>query len=71
MKKKLFVFLFIGIILLGCLIIVENFLESGKGSMELLILMIIVKDNELEIKIKGIDENKVIFIYVVNKKVLE
>ena len=26
------------------------------------------KDNELEIKTKGIDENKVTFIYVANKK---
>ncbi|GAB6715795.1 hypothetical protein bcgnr5411_21740 [Bacillus cereus] len=39
--------------------------------MELLTPTITAKDNELEIKTKGIDENKVTFIYVANKKVLE
>ncbi|NKX12297.1 hypothetical protein [Bacillus cereus] len=71
MKKKLLVLLFTGIILSGCSTITENSLESGKGSMELLTPTITAKDNELEIKTKGIDENKVTFIYVANKKVLE
>ncbi len=39
--------------------------------MELLTPTITTKDNELEIKTEGIDENKVTFIYVANKKVLE
>ncbi|MBZ6023480.1 MULTISPECIES: hypothetical protein [Bacillus cereus group] len=71
MKKKLLVLLFTGIILSGCSTIAENSLESGKGSMELLTPTITAKDNELEIKTKGIDENKVTFIYVANKKVLK
>lgn len=71
MKQKLAVLLFTGIMLSGCSTIAENSLESGKGSMELLTPTITAKDNELEIKTKGIDENKVTFIYVANKKVLE
>lgn len=71
MKQKLAVLLFTGIILSGCSTIAENSLESGKGSMELLTPTITAKGNELEIKTKGIDENKVTFIYVANKKVLE
>ncbi|PFN38962.1 hypothetical protein COJ57_06245 [Bacillus cereus] len=71
MKQKLAVLLFTGIILSGCSTIAENSLESGKGSMELLTPTITAKDNELEIKTKVIDENKVTFIYVANKKVLE
>ncbi|WP_163092774.1 hypothetical protein [Bacillus cereus] len=71
MKQKLLVLLFTGIILSGCSTIAENSLESGKGSMELLTPTITAKDNELEIKTEGIDENKVTFIYVANKKVLE
>ncbi|EML9731339.1 TPA: hypothetical protein QCR58_000216 [Bacillus cereus] len=71
MKRKLLVLLFTGIILSGCSTIAENSLESGKGSMELLTPTITAKDNELEIKTEGIDENKVTFIYVANKKVLE
>ncbi|MEM5664892.1 hypothetical protein AAHB94_18315 [Bacillus toyonensis] len=71
MKKKLIVLLFIGIILSGCSTIAENSLETGNGSMELLTPTITTKDNELEIKTEGIDENKVTFIYVANKKVLE
>ncbi|OTX09857.1 hypothetical protein COF09_03310 [Bacillus toyonensis] len=71
MKKKLIVLLFIGIILSGCSTITENSLETGNGSMELLTPTITTKDNELEIKTEGIDENKVTFIYVANKKVLE
>ncbi|MEC5306273.1 hypothetical protein [Bacillus thuringiensis] len=71
MKQKLAVLLFTGIILSGCSTIAENSLESGKGSMELLTPTITAKDNELEIKTKGIDENKVTFIFVANKKVLE
>ncbi|HDR7325859.1 hypothetical protein JDS97_21820 [Bacillus cereus group sp. N18] len=71
MKKKLIVLLFIRIILSGCSTIAENSLETGNGSMELLTPTITTKDNELEIKTEGIDENKVTFIYVANKKVLE
>ena len=36
--------------------------------MALLTPTITTKDNELEIKTEGIDENKVTFIYVANKK---
>jgi len=71
MKQKLGVLLFIVIILSGCSTIEENSLETGKGSIELLTPTITTKDNELEIKTEGIDENKVTFIYVANKKVLE
>ncbi|MGG3672530.1 hypothetical protein CN507_12050 [Bacillus cereus] len=71
MKKKLSVLLFTGIILSGCSTIVENSLETGNGSIELLTPMITTTDNELEIKTEGIDENKVTFIYVANKKVFE
>ena len=71
MKRKLLVLLFTGIILSGCSTIAENSLETGHASMELLTPTITTKDNELEIKTEGIDENKVTFIYVANKKVLE
>ncbi|WP_142343601.1 hypothetical protein [Bacillus wiedmannii] len=71
MRKKLSALLFIGIILSGCSTIAENSLETGKGSIELLTPTITTKDNELEFKTEGIDENKVTFIYVANKKVLE
>ncbi|SCN33490.1 Uncharacterized protein BC067498_03219 [Bacillus cereus] len=71
MRKKLSALLFIRIILSECSTIVGNSLETGKGSMELLTPTITTKDNELEIKTEGIDENKVTFIYVANKKVLE
>ncbi|WP_410973907.1 hypothetical protein [Bacillus pacificus] len=71
MKKKLIVLLFTGIILSGCSAIAENSLETGNGSMALLTPTITTKDSELEIKTEGIDENKVTFIYVANKKVLE
>lgn len=71
MKQKLAVLLFTGIILSGCSTIAEHSLETGNGSMELLTPTITTKDNELEIKTEGIDENKVTFIYVANKKVLE
>ncbi len=71
MKRKLIVLLFTGIILSGCSAIAENSLETGNGSMALLTPTITTKDNELEIKTEGIDENKVTFIYVANKKVLE
>ncbi|PDY36691.1 hypothetical protein CU072_20555 [Bacillus thuringiensis] len=71
MKRKLLVLLFTGIILSGCSTIAENSLETGNGSMALLTPTITTKDNELEIKTEGIDENKVTFIYVANKKVLE
>lgn len=46
----------------------REFFRKRKGSMELLTPTITAKDNELEIKTKGIDENKVTFIYVANKK---
>ncbi|TXR69536.1 hypothetical protein DM800_04340 [Bacillus sp. AY18-3] len=71
MRKKLSALLFIVIILSGCSTIAENSLETGKGSIELLTPTITTKDNELEFKTEGIDENKVTFIYVPNKKVLE
>ncbi|HHL3301715.1 TPA: hypothetical protein ACQ444_002400 [Bacillus cereus] len=71
MKQKLAVLLFTAIILSGCSTIAENSLEIGNGSMELLTPTITTKDNVLEIKTEGIDENKVTFIYVANKKVLE
>ncbi len=71
MKQKLAVLLFTGIILSGCSTVAEHSLETGNGSMELLTPTITTKDNELEIKTEGIDENKVTFIYVANKKVLE
>ncbi|PEK57359.1 hypothetical protein CN595_27255 [Bacillus wiedmannii] len=71
MRKKLSALLFIEIILSGCSTIAENSLETGKGSIELLTPTITTKDNELEFKTEGIDENKVTFIYVANKKVLE
>ncbi|PDY28285.1 hypothetical protein [Bacillus thuringiensis] len=71
MKRKLLVLLFTEIILSGCSTIAENSLETGNGSMALLTPTITTKDNELEIKTEGIDENKVTFIYVANKKVLE
>lgn len=70
MKQKLAVLLFTGIILSGCSAIARNSLETGNGSMELLTPTITTKDNELEIKTEGIDENKVTFIYVANKKVI-
>ncbi|HFJ9452397.1 hypothetical protein CN268_09450 [Bacillus anthracis] len=71
MKKKLLVLLFTAIILSGCSTIVEHSSETGNGSMELLTPTITTKDNELEIKTEGIDENKVTFIYVANTKVFE
>ncbi|MDJ1474466.1 hypothetical protein QBX67_03280 [Bacillus sp. LS15-K4] len=71
MKKKLITLLFTGIILSGCSTIAENSLETGNGRMELLTPTITTKDNELEIKTEGIDENKLTFIYVANKQVLE
>ncbi|HDR7794501.1 TPA: hypothetical protein QCY19_003139 [Bacillus luti] len=71
MKRKLIGLLSTGIILSGCSTIVENSLETGNGSMELLTPTITPKDNEVEIKTEGIDENKVTFIYVANEKVFE
>ncbi|MBE5106075.1 hypothetical protein IGI01_12410 [Bacillus thuringiensis] len=69
--KRLSALLFTGIILSGCSTIAEHSLETGNGSIELLTPTITTKDNELEIKTEGIDENKVTFIYVANKKVFE
>ena len=66
MKQKLAVLLFTGIILSGCSTIAENSLESGQYG--IINTNDRSKDNELEIKTKGIDENKVTFIYVANKK---
>ena len=77
--------LFAGITLSGCSGIIENSLDSsdrtnyeiafkqetGNGSIELLTPTITTKDNQLEFMTEGIDENKVTFIYVANKKVLE
>lgn len=80
MKKiiGLFPILFAGIILSGCSDIIENpdieialKQETGNGSIELLKPTITTKDNQLEFMTEGIDENKVTFIYVANKKVFE
>ncbi|WP_144613925.1 hypothetical protein [Bacillus cereus] len=71
MKQKVAILLFTAIILSGCSTIVEHSLETGNGSIELLTPTITTKDNELEIKTEGIDENKVTFIYVANTKVFE
>lgn len=74
----LFSILFAGIILSGCSDIIENpdieialKQETGNGSIELLKPTITTKDNLLEFMTEGIDENKVTFIYVANKKVFE
>lgn len=48
--------------------ITEHSLETGNGNIELLTPTITTKDNQLEIKTEGIDENKVTFIYVASKK---
>jgi len=77
--------LFAGITLYGCSSIIENSLDSsdraayeiaskqetGNGNIELLTSTITTKDNQLEMMIDGIDENKVTFIFVANKKVFE
>ncbi|MEK4091645.1 MULTISPECIES: hypothetical protein [unclassified Viridibacillus] len=77
--------LFAGIILSGCSDIIEDSLDSsdraaieiatkretGNGSIELLTPTITTEDNQLEFMTEGIDENKVIFIFVANKKVFE
>ncbi|HDX9578970.1 TPA: hypothetical protein ROX88_002531 [Bacillus pseudomycoides] len=74
MKKinRLSFILFAGITLSGCSTIAENSLEqNGNGSIELLTPTIKTKDNQLEFMTEGIDENKVTFIFVANKKVFE
>ena len=77
--------LFAGITLAGCSGIIENSLDSsdranyevafkqetGNGSIELLKPTITTKDNQLDFMTEGIDENKVTFISVANKKVFE
>lgn len=77
--------LFTGITLSGCLGIIESSLDSsdranyevafkqetGNGSIELLTPTITTKDNQLGFMTEGIDENKVTFISVANKKVFE
>ncbi|MFJ8526914.1 hypothetical protein [Bacillus sp. NPDC094106] len=64
--------LFSGITLSGCSAITENSLEkTGNGSVKLLTPTITTKDNQLEFMAEGIDENKVTFIFVANKKVFE
>lgn len=77
--------LFAGITLSGCSGIIENSLDSsdrvdyefstkqetGNGSIELLTPTITTKDNHLEFITEGIDENKMTFIVVANKKVFE
>ena len=74
----LFSIVFAGIILSGCSDIIESpdveialKQETGNRSIELLKPMITTKDNQLEFMTEGIDENKVTFIYVANKKVFE
>jgi len=78
-------FLCAGIILSGCSGIIESSLDSsdradyeiafkqetGNGSIELLTPTITTKDNQLEFITEGIDENKMTFIVVANKKVFE
>ncbi|MCH7323128.1 hypothetical protein LZ480_14715 [Solibacillus sp. MA9] len=87
MKKiiGLSIILIAGITLSGCSDIVEDSLDSsdiaaieiatiqetGNGSIELLTPTITTKDNQLEFMTQGIDENKVTFIFVANKKVFE
>ncbi|MGE7922356.1 hypothetical protein ACQKND_04115 [Viridibacillus arvi] len=77
--------LFAGITLSGCSGIIENSLDSsdkadyevafkqetGNGNIELLTPTITTKDNQLDFMTEGIDENKVTFIFVANKKVFE
>ncbi|MEO4054785.1 hypothetical protein [Solibacillus sp. CAU 1738] len=77
--------LFSGITLYGCSDIIENSLDSsdkayyeiatqqetGNGSIELLTPTITTKDNQLEFITEGIDENKMTFIFIANKKVFE
>ncbi|PAQ13482.1 hypothetical protein CD798_15445 [Bacillaceae bacterium SAOS 7] len=77
--------LFASITLFGCSGIIENSLDSsdkadyeiatkqetGNGSIDLLTPTITTKDNQLEFMTEGIDENKVTFIFVANKKVFE
>ncbi|MGR3779484.1 hypothetical protein ACT1UG_28540 [Bacillus paramycoides] len=64
--------LFASITLSGCSTIAENSLEKkGNGSIELLTPTITTRDNQLEFMAEGIDENKVTFIFVANKKVFE
>ncbi|MGE7919733.1 hypothetical protein ACQKM9_12385 [Viridibacillus sp. NPDC093762] len=77
--------LFAGIILSGCSDIIEDSLDSsdkaaieiatkqetGNGSIALLTPTITTEDNQLEFMTEGIDENKVTFIFVANKKVFE
>lgn len=77
--------LFVGISLTGCSQFIENNLDSsdkadyevaikqdtGKGNIDLLTPTITVDDNQLEFITENIDENKVTFIYVANKKVFE
>ena len=77
--------LFAGITLSGCSGIIESSLDSsdragyeiatkqdtGNGSIELLTPTITTKDNQLEFTTEEIDENKITFIFVANKKVFE
>ncbi|MEK3975076.1 hypothetical protein [Psychrobacillus sp. FSL K6-1267] len=74
-----------GITLPGCSGVIENSIDSseranyeiaikqetGNGSIELLTPTITTKDSQLEFMTEGIDENKVTFIFVANKKVFE
>ena len=77
--------LFASITLSGCSAIIESSLDSsdkaiyeiatkqetGDGSIELLTPTITTKDHQLEFITEGIDENKMTFIFVANKKVFE
>ena len=70
--------LFAGILLSGCSDIMENpdiqialKRETGNGSIELLKPTITTEDSQLEFITEGIDEDKVTFVYVANKKVFE
>lgn len=71
--------------LFGCADIIEDSLDSedkalyeiatkqetGNGSIELLTPTITTKDNHLQLITDGIDENKMTYIFVANKKVFE
>ncbi|WP_407655985.1 hypothetical protein [Lysinibacillus odysseyi] len=70
--------LFASIILSGCSDIIDDpdveiaiKQDTGNGSIELLTPKITTKDNQLEFITEGIDENKVTYIFVANKKVFE
>lgn len=56
------------IVLQGCS---DSAVETGEGSIILDTPEITVDDNELDFTTEGIDESKITYIYVANKKVME